>query len=233
MGKFNGLVACILLITALTGCSKQSDSTTLVIKNINGYTFDNDRQLQQFETLVIEDGRVLATGDDQLSLSYPNAETVDGQGKTLIPGITDAHGHVSTLGYTLLSVDIRGIESAQKSAQIVADYAAQKPSLTWIQGRGWNQVLWSDKQYPTAAILDAEISDRPVWLERIDGHAGWANSQTLALAGITKDTKAQFLYRWFDSPQVHQEDFLLFLRTIIVKINPFTTQGSRTRCGNR
>ncbi len=188
MGKFNGLVACTLLITALTGCSKQSDSTALVIENINGYTFNNDRQLQQFETLVIEDGRVLATGDGQLSLSYPDAETVDGQGKTLIPGITDAHGHVSTLGYTLLSVDIRGIESAQKSAQIVADYAAQKPALTWIQGRGWNQVLWSDKQYPTAAILDAEISDRPVWLERIDGHAGWANSQTLALAGITKDT---------------------------------------------
>jgi predicted amidohydrolase YtcJ len=130
----------------------------------------------------------LATGDATLALAYPNAEKINGQGKTLIPGITDAHGHVSSLGYTLLSVDVRGRKSAQAAAEEVAAYAAEKPTLNWIQGRGWNQVLWPDQQYPSAAILDAQINDRPVWLERIDGHAGWANSKALALAGITGET---------------------------------------------
>ena len=188
MAKFNWLATCTILITALVGCSKQPDTTGLVIENINGYTFDNDRQLQQFQTLAIKDGKVVATGNAELALNYPNAEKIDGQGKTLIPGITDAHGHVSTMGYTLLTVDVRGLESAQAAAELVAKYAAEKPALSWIQGRGWNQVLWPDKQYPSAAVLDAQISDRPVWLERIDGHAGWANSKTLALAGITGET---------------------------------------------
>ncbi len=188
MAKFNWLTTYMLLALVVVGCSEQPAPTTLVIDNINGYTFDNERQLQQFQSIAIKDGVVMATGDEQLSLAYPDAEKIDGQGKTLIPGITDAHGHVSTLGYTLLTVDIRNLDSAAQAAQKVAEYAAKNPALTWIQGRGWNQVLWPEKQFPSAAILDAQISDRPVWLERIDGHAGWANSQTLALAGITKET---------------------------------------------
>ncbi|MDG2501846.1 MAG: amidohydrolase family protein [Porticoccaceae bacterium] len=188
MAKLNGFAVCSILAIVLLGCSKQPDTTELVIKNINGYTFDADRQLRQFQTIAIEEGKVLAIGDATLALKYPDAEKIDGQGKTLIPGITDAHGHVSTMGYTLLTVDVRGLESAQAAAELVGKYAAEKPALNWIQGRGWNQVLWPEKQYPRAADLDAQISDRPVWLERIDGHAGWANSKTLALAGITGET---------------------------------------------
>ena len=188
MIKLNWLSAQLLLVTCLVGCSESQMSEQLVVKNVNGYTFDNDRQLQQFQTLVIEDGKVIATGGPELARNYSQAEKVDGQGKTLLPGMTDAHGHVSSLGFSLLRIDLRGLESAQKTAQIVAQYAAQKPALSWIQGRGWNQVLWADKKFPSAAILDAQIDDRPVWLERIDGHAGWANSATMKLAGITKDT---------------------------------------------
>ena len=188
MAKFYWLAVFVILTITMGGCSKQPESARVVIENINGYTFDTDRQLQQFQTLAFEDGKVLATGDAQLAFAYPKAEKIDGQGKTLIPGIIDAHGHVSTLGYTLLTVDVRGLESAQTVAEAVAAYAAEKPALSWVQGRGWNQVLWPDQQYPSAAVLDAQISDRPVWLERIDGHAGWANSKTLALAGITGET---------------------------------------------
>ena len=188
MIKLNWLSAQLLLVTCLAGCSESQPSEQLVVENVNGYTFDNDRQLQQFQTLVIEEGKVIATGGPELARNYSQAEKVDGQGKTLLPGMTDAHGHVSSLGFSLLRIDLRGLESAQKTAQIVAQYAAQKPALSWIQGRGWNQVLWADKQFPSAAILDAQIDDRPVWLERIDGHAGWANSATMKLAGITKDT---------------------------------------------
>ncbi|MCT2530670.1 amidohydrolase family protein [SAR92 clade bacterium H921] len=188
MAKFVWLAIIITATIFLSACSQQHETNGLVIENINGYTFDNDRQLQRFQTLALQDGKVLATGDATLALGYPNAEKINGQGKTLIPGITDAHGHVSSLGYTLLSLDVRGRKSAQAAAEEVAAYAAEKPTLNWIQGRGWNQVLWPDQQYPSAAILDAQINDRPVWLERIDGHAGWANSKALALAGITGET---------------------------------------------
>jgi predicted amidohydrolase YtcJ len=63
-----------------------------------------------------------------------------------------------------------------------------EPSLGWIQGRGWNQVLWPVKEFPSAADIDDVVSDRPVWLRRIDGHAGWANSAAIEIAGIDDDT---------------------------------------------
>lgn len=190
MKKLSLTAACAVLIGLLTGCDTAQESQPIVIENIQGYSFDNNRELFQFSSLAIKDGKVLATGDDQLAQNYPNAEKINGQGKALLPGLIDAHGHVSDLGYSLLSVDIRGLASAQESAEFVANYAAQHPTLTWIKGRGWNQVLWPDQAFPTAAILDSRISDRPVWLERIDGHGGWANSAALRLAGIDKDTVA-------------------------------------------
>ena len=190
MKKLSLTAACAVLIGLLTGCDSAQESRPIVIENIQGYSFDNNRELFQFSSLAIKDGKVLATGDYQLAQNYPNAEKINGQGKALLPGLIDAHGHVSDLGYSLLSVDIRGLASAQESAEFVANYAAQHPTLTWIKGRGWNQVLWPDQAFPTAAILDSQISDRPVWLERIDGHGGWANSAALRLAGIDKDTVA-------------------------------------------
>jgi len=138
--------------------------------------------------MAIRDGKVLATGDSEIAANYPRAEKFDGQGKTLIPGIIDAHGHVSSLGFTLLSIDVRGLASAQQAAEKVASYAAEQPQLQWIKGRGWNQVLWPDQQFPTAALLDQFIDDRPVWLNRVDGHAGWANSAAMKAAGIDKNT---------------------------------------------
>jgi hypothetical protein len=78
--------------------------------------------------------------------------------------------------------------SAQTVVDAIGEYGRQNPSLNWLTGRGWNQVLWPGKAFPSAALLDAEIADRPVWLERIDGHAGWANSHAMQLAGVNRDT---------------------------------------------
>ena len=179
---------CALLLGLVASCSQPEQSETLLIDNIQGYSFNNQRELFNFTALAIRDGKVLATGDAQLSADYPKAEKIDGQGKTLIPGIIDAHGHVSSLGFTLLSIDIRGLESALQAAEKVASYAAQQPQLQWVKGRGWNQVLWPDQQFPSAALLDQFIDDRPVWLERVDGHAGWANSAAMNAAGIDANT---------------------------------------------
>lgn len=185
-------LSCVLMIGLLACCSQpepQSElGSTLLIDNIQGYSFNNQRELFSFTTMAIKDGKVLTTGDSQLSADYPQAEKIDGQGKTLIPGIIDAHGHVSSLGFTLLSIDVRGLESAQQAAEKVASYAAQQPQLQWIKGRGWNQVLWPDQQFPNAALLDQFVADRPVWLTRVDGHAGWANSAAMRAAGIDANT---------------------------------------------
>jgi len=100
----------VLLISLLASCSQsesQSESkNTVLIDNVQGYSFNNQRELFHFTAMAIRDGKVLATGDSQLSKDYPQAEKIDAQGKTLIPGIIDAHGHVSSLGFTLLSVDV-------------------------------------------------------------------------------------------------------------------------------
>ena len=190
------LPALLLLAFAslIIGCtespkSRGTSATTEVtlINNIQGYSFDNNRQLFEFDSMAIAAGKVLETGTS-IGANYPEANIIDGQGKTLIPGIIDAHGHVSSLGYTLQRIDVRQADSAAEAAAAVGGYAASNQYLNWIRGRGWNQVLWPDKQFPTAAQLDSEISDRPVWLERIDGHAGWGNSKALELAGITRDT---------------------------------------------
>lgn len=185
------LISAVSLIIGCTESSKAPDTSAstqvTLINNIQGYSFDNNRQLFEFDSMAIAAGKVLETGTS-IGANYPEANIIDGQGKTLIPGIIDAHGHVSSLGYTLQRIDVREAGSAAEAAAAVGNYAANNPYLNWVRGRGWNQVLWPDKRFPTAAQLDSEISDRPVWLERIDGHAGWGNSKALELAGITRDT---------------------------------------------
>jgi len=161
-----------------------------LIYNVQGYSFDHNRQLFSFSAIAFEHGKILATGSSELRQQFSDARQIDGQGQTLLPGLVDAHGHIIGLGKDLLSVDIRGVKSAEKTALRVQEYARQYPNLEWITGRGWNQVLWPGKTFPTASQLDVFIQDRPVWLRRVDGHAGWANSKALVLAGIDKNTKA-------------------------------------------
>jgi predicted amidohydrolase YtcJ len=177
-------------LLVLTACTESPAPRMTVLTNINGYTFDDQRQLQTFQTLVVDSGKVIAIGDNQLAKNFTNAVIVNGHGKTLLPGITDAHGHVSSLGYTLLQIDLRKAPSAIQAAYDIAEYAANKPYLNWIRGRGWNQVLWPGQNFPTAKVLDELVPNRPIWMERIDGHAGWANSRALELAGINANTIA-------------------------------------------
>lgn len=159
-----------------------------LVFNANGYTLDAKGQLQKFSTLVFNQGKVVATGDAALKAKYNDALLINAQGKTLLPGLIDAHGHLLELGATLLQVDVRDLGSAEASVALVHDYAQKHPELPWITGRGWNQVLWPDKQFPTAKQLDVLIADRPVFLERVDAHAAWVNTKALALAGIDDTT---------------------------------------------
>ena len=170
---------------ALIGAVAFADTA---LHNVNGYTSSNTG-MQSFSVLVFDDdGRILATGDDDLLAQYPDATLLDGGSKTLLPGLTDAHAHVYGLGALRSNLDLAGTPSRQDAVAKIAAYAAAKPSAKWITGRGWNQVIWPVQEFPTAKDIDAVVIDRPVWLRRVDGHAGWANSTTLELAGINDDT---------------------------------------------
>lgn len=166
---------------------------TTVIYNANGYTpLHKNKQpkatLQPFSTLVIKNGKVVQIGDDNLKNNFLNANLIDAKGNTLLPGLIDAHGHIIGLGENLSQLDVRGAQSVQEITDKLADFSKSKSE--WILGRGWNQELWSNTRFPTAADLDKVISDRPVVLARVDGHAIWVNSKALELGGISAATKA-------------------------------------------
>ncbi|MCQ8879007.1 amidohydrolase [Pseudoalteromonas shioyasakiensis] len=160
---------------------------TQVIFNANGYTPTYKGDLKQFSTLVIKDGKVVKIGGDKLKKSFPQATTFDAQQKTLLPGLIDAHGHVIGLGKNLSQLDLRGSDSIESIQTQLANFATNKQG--WITGRGWNQELWPNKQFPTAADLDKIVKDKPVVLSRVDSHALWVNSKAMELAGISNATK--------------------------------------------
>jgi predicted amidohydrolase YtcJ len=113
---------------------------------------------------------------------------VDGKGRTLMPGMIDAHLHLMELGLSLLTLDLSGTKSLAEAQARIADYARSHPDVPWIVGRGWNQETWQLGRFPTAAELDTVVPDRPVWLGRVDGHAAWANTLALAAGGVTAKT---------------------------------------------
>ncbi len=177
-----------IFVTAIAAISSQAALAETVLHDINGFT-SSDEGIVRFEAIVIgDDGRVVATGDDALVEKYADAEHVDGLGKTVLPGLTDAHAHFYSYGYLQNTLNLQGSPSLAAAVASIAAYAKAKPSAPWILGRGWNQVLWPSNAFPRASDIDAVVADRPVWLNRIDGHAGWANSAALNLAGIDDDT---------------------------------------------
>lgn len=174
----------LLAIVLFTPLFALADTT--VIYNANGYTPTYKGKLKQFSTLVIKDGKVVKTGNDELKNSFPRAPAFDAQQKTLLPGLIDAHGHVIGLGKNLSQLDLRGSDSIKNIQAKLANFAKNKQG--WIIGRGWNQELWPNKQFPTAADLDLIVKDKPVILSRVDGHAIWVNSKAMELAGIKAST---------------------------------------------
>jgi len=158
------------------------------LHNVAGYT-STTGGLREFSVLVFDDaGKVVAIGDDDLLEESPAERRIDGGGLTVLPGLIDAHAHVLGLGQLKSNLDLTGTPSVADATKRIGEYAAGNPHKRWILGRGWNQVLWPVREFPTAAQIDAVVGDRPVWLRRIDGHAGWANSTAMRIAGIDNDT---------------------------------------------
>ena len=162
-----------------------------LVENVNGITLDNDGKVIRFNAMLVgRDGKVteLLTKKDKLPKQLDFH--LDGRGATLLPGLIDAHGHVMGLGFQLLTLDLSATNSLVEAQAAIKAYASKYPERRWIIGRGWNQEKWGLGRFPTAQDLNAAVSDRPVWLERVDGHAGWANSRAMEIAGVNVASKS-------------------------------------------
>ncbi|MER5394363.1 amidohydrolase [Saccharopolyspora sp. NPDC002686] len=156
----------------------------MLIDNVRGFTLTPDGPFEFSNLLIKADGRVegLDVGN------AGGAERIDGRGRVLIPGLHDAHGHFGQLGANVSQLNLAGTKSLDEAMKALKAFAAEHPDRQWILGRGWNDVIWGLGRLPSAADLDAVVPDRPVWLVRVDGHAGVANSAALRQIGINRDT---------------------------------------------
>ncbi|MHA6334400.1 amidohydrolase [Qipengyuania sp. CAU 1752] len=178
----------ILAAIGLAVIAAPAAADTLIF-NVDGIRINEQREIDRFAAMLISDeGRILQILDRKAKL--PPAEyAVDGKGRTVIPGLIDAHLHVMGVGFGALTLDLSETRSLAEAQAKIAEFAAANPGGQWIIGRGWNQELWGLGRFPTAAELDTVVADRPVVLERVDGHATWVNSKAMELAGVTAQTR--------------------------------------------
>lgn len=176
----------ILLATALPGSARAGDDAGAsggALVNGRILTLDAARPVASAMAWDAS-GRITIVGDrDAVLARAPGAAVHDARGATVVPGLIDAHAHLMGLGFALLRADLAGARSKAEIIARLKAFEANLPPDAWLLGRGWDQNLWRDKSFPTAADLDGLFPQRPVWLERVDGHAGWANTAALRRVG--------------------------------------------------
>jgi predicted amidohydrolase YtcJ len=179
----------IFSLLLLTSCLKKNKTAVdTIVTNATIYTVD-----EAFNTataMAISDGKIVAIGSDgEILKSFESKNTIEAKGKFIYPGLIDAHCHFYGFGLSLQEVDLRGTTSMEDVVKRIQAFQVEKKS-SFIVGNGWDQNDWKIKEFPSKAILDKYFPNIPVVLNRVDGHAIIVNSKALALAGVTKDTKA-------------------------------------------
>lgn len=182
----------LLAVFAIAGCARAPKTATpeadLVIKNAAVLTMDAHHP--HARAIAVRGGVIVEVSDDDAATlaRFPGARVIDARGGTVVPALTDAHAHLYGLGRALDEVDLTSCRSPDACAERVRSSPNVSKTEGWIEGRGWDQNLFPTGAFPEHAALDKVTSDKPVWLRRVDGHAGWANQRALELAGITRKT---------------------------------------------
>lgn len=182
----------LTLAALLLSTSAPALADTL-IDNVRGTTIGANGQPESFTGLLFDNAgtivRVIHAGEKKPKPKKDYQYHLDGKGRVMLPGMIDAHAHVMGMGFAALSLDLSETTSLAQALEKIRTFVAEHPDRPWIVGRGWNQELWQLGRFPTATELDAVTGNRPVWLERVDGHAGWANTAALKAAGVTAASK--------------------------------------------
>lgn len=180
-----------LLGLVALGCAKRvqpgmENSVVYVAARVR--TLDPARPLAN--ALAVREGKVLAVGTREEALAAAGAGArVEELSGVLVPGLVDAHAHLSSLGRALGVVSLQGAKSAEEAASRAALAPKESYQGDWLIGRGWDQNDWQTQAFPHRALLDEKLGNKPVFLTRVDGHAAWVSSEALRVSGITKDTK--------------------------------------------
>ncbi len=176
----------LIALLALTAApSLAEDPADLVLRNGRFYPVSSPGSVDG--SLAVRGSRIAYLGDDAGVGPLIGAATriVELGGRTVTPGLIDAHSHLLSLGAALERVDLVGTRSYAEVIERVRAAAAETPPGDWIQGRGWDQNDWPEKAFPHHAELSAAVPDHPVWMGRIDGHAALLNARAMELLGVT------------------------------------------------
>jgi len=176
--------------TAAGALGPAGQSATPDVVLVDGDVWTMDPQRPKAAAVAWRGDQIIAVGDTAAirALAGPATRVIDLHGRSASPGLIDAHCHLYGLGTDLENVSVRELGSEAATIEVMVAAARTRPAGQWLIGRGWDQNRWPGQQFPTRRALDAAISDRPVVLQRIDGHAIWVNSVALREAGITKAT---------------------------------------------
>ena len=180
----------ILLTTMVIGCSQEEIclEADLILYNSKIYTANSDNSI--VESVAIKDGSIIFVGSNEEIAPYKcNAEIMDLSDAFIYPGFIDSHVHLKATGYRELSLNLQGSRSLKEMLTSVQIYANSLPEGEWVVGRGWIEKKWPEARFPTKAELDLISSDKPILLERADGHAVIVNSYALSLANINSSTE--------------------------------------------
>ena len=153
----------------------------------------NDRQ-PHAEAIAAKGGRIVFVGSSADAAKYRTGavRTVDLQGRTVVPGMTDAHCHIFGIGAREMNLNLEGTASLEDFLAKVKERVRQTPPGRWVTGRGWIETFWKPPIFPTRLDLDKISPDNPVFLTRADGHGVVVNSAALKIAGINKETPNPF-----------------------------------------
>ena len=177
-------IALAALFLLPVASSAQQQAADLIVINARIYTVDERRPFG--EAMAIGGGRVRFVGSQRgaLALKGPRTRVMDLEGRTVIPGMVDAHAHLLGLGMALRTVDLTGTKSYDEVIARVVARAREVPAGTWILGRGWDQNDWTDTRFPSHEALSRAVPDHPVYLTRVDGHAALVNARAMTAANL-------------------------------------------------
>jgi predicted amidohydrolase YtcJ len=179
----------LLIFLLMSSCSTKKPAE-LIVTNATVYTVDEE--FTKLESFVVSNGKIIATGStEEILAEYTSENILDATGKFVYPGFNDAHAHFNGYGVNLMQyADLRGTTGPEEIYEIILAHH-KKFDGDWVLGRSWDQNDWEVTGFPDKTKLDELFPETPVYLVRVDGHAGWCNSKALEMAGITTETKVK------------------------------------------